>query len=183
MDEMKRRLEALADVQRLAGAALDVNHARRPRYVEPGELGHPDSAHLEVLARAANQRIDHSFILCNDDSDQEDEAAGEGSTEDTEDLSAELATELAVASKEQQQTTVDTSRDSSEDSIIIVTDTDTNQSSAPLVLPSKTVPIEQPKDSAELSSDITMVQKQPIDRKSTRLNSSHSGESRMPSSA
>ena len=71
------------------------------------------------------------FILCNDDSDQEDEATGEGgSTEDTEDLSSELATELAVTSEEQRQIRTshmaDASKDSSENSIIIVVDMDTN---------------------------------------------------------
>lgn len=42
-DEMKRRIEVLADLQHLAGVALDVNHVRQPRYVELGELGQPDS--------------------------------------------------------------------------------------------------------------------------------------------
>lgn len=156
VDEMKERLEVLSNMQRLAGAALDMASVHQAGHTDKTEFLEPDPAQLGALARLANQRLDTSFVFSSDDLDQDEESMTEDTTDD---LSEELATEFALVQQEQQQAQVDCEADgsanNSEDSVIIVTDMDANQSGAPLVLISKAIPIEQPRASKEYPASQT----------------------------
>lgn len=159
VEEMRRRLEALVGMQRSAGVATEKVSRRGlgSSYAGPSEDREVDPTRLGALARLANQKLDSSFVIGSDDSDDEI-----GSTDVDEgvlgemkigDLSADIQQELALLPQEPRGialTPLDTQHnENSEDSIIIVTDMDTKRLSVPPDYSSRAVPIEQPRPNSE----------------------------------